>query len=101
MKKSQDEIVRELFVCGCCCPEHQFIFEYWCWEGEPESGYAVVYVCLTQQPLWRRVITALRHVLGFRDKPFEEVMLERPDVIRLRDALDKFLTKTTRKTNQC
>ena len=83
-----NDIERELFVCSCGCPSHQFTvtdFKY-----EPELFF---YVCLDKPGFFRRVCFALKYIFG---KPcmyeyFDEVILYKKEIERLRDVLERKL----------
>lgn len=82
---------KQLFICDCSSPEHQFIIEPLS-DEEPLDSYLMFYIHLTPLTFWRRVVTGLKYVFGSKNKyAFEDVLLQRPEVTRLRDALNKFL----------
>lgn len=81
---------RELFVCDCGSPEHQFILERW-----DNGSFLIFHMHLRPRSFWRRIIVGLKYVFGVRGYAFEEILLQRPEAIRLRTVIDKFLKETT------
>lgn len=75
---------KQLFICDCSSPEHQFIIE-------PLNSYLMFYIHLTPETLWRRVVIGLKYIFGKGEGAFEEVLLQQPEITRLRDILNKFL----------
>jgi hypothetical protein len=86
MKPSNLE--RDLFVCSCGCPSHQFVVSDF--KDEPELFFQV---CLDRPGLLKRVWNALQYIFG---KPcrygfFDEVILYEEEVKRLHGVLERKL----------
>ena len=86
---------RQIFVCDCGDIDHQFIVERWV-DDSPEMAYLFFHVHLVPHGFWGRLAVAWRYVLGrkWRWVAFSEILLQRPEATRLRDAIDEFLAET-------
>ena len=81
---------KQLFICDCHSPEHQFIVESW-FDDDIDFRYLIFHVHLTPLPFWRRLVRSFKYVFGINTYHFEEVLLRPPKATELRDAIDKFL----------
>ena len=62
MKKKTEDI-RELFVCQCNDPQHQFIIETIDFENDPAVYISVL---LTPVGLLKRLINGIKYIFGHR-----------------------------------
>lgn len=78
----------ELFSCSCHSPEHQFLIS-------AESDYEELYinVALSKHSFFTRLKLAIIYIFGGSGAIFDEIVLMKDDVIRLRDSLNTHLDK--------
>lgn len=91
---------RELFICDCGDPHHQFIVQYFTWNSEGEEPELYFSVHLSQSlSFWKRLGAAFRYVFSrsrSRFGDFDETILNVEDAKRLRDVIDKWLHNEAR-----
>ena len=75
--------------CECESPEHLLRFSYF--DDDKDRMYVEVH--LTTHNFWRRIITGVKYIFGYRSVygEFGETVLEKDKVQQLRDCCDKFL----------
>lgn len=86
MKKKTEDI-RELFVCKCNDPQHQFIIQTIDFENDPAVYISVL---LTPVGFFKRLINGIKYIFGHRSKygDFQEIIINPDDADRLQDVVD-------------
>lgn len=84
---------KELFVCECSDPDHQFILSFEA--DEPWNQECYIHVHLSKQSFWRRVRIALAYICGRQSSygAFQEILLGKDSTIQLRDSLSSIIEK--------
>ena len=85
---------REIEICQCNNLEHQIFFQF-----DPDDGYndsLYINVALNHYyPWYKRIWTGLKYVLGYKCRygNYDEIILDRKQVERIRDRFNFALTK--------
>jgi hypothetical protein len=87
--KQRDTNINEYFECSCHSPEHLLTFRFW----EDKYGSEVsAYVFLRPEPFHKRIWAGIKYIFGYTCKYgyFDEFILDRKDVDRMMDLLNKY-----------
>lgn len=84
----------EYFECWCRSPEHTL--QFWMDEDNPPVLYAHVLLC--PDPLWKRILNAIKYVLGYKCRygHFDEFLLHPRDCDKFIELLNKYKMATSK-----
>lgn len=85
--KNKTEDIRELFVCQCNDPQHQFIIQTIDFDNNPEVFISVL---LTPVGFFKRLLNGIKYILGHRCRygDFQEIIINPDDADRLQDVVN-------------
>lgn len=85
---------RDVFFCDCGYTEHMFIVDHFFWGGDMDPEFTIMPM-LSPKTLTNRIVVAWRYLCGKQSRhgAFDSILLDRADVIRLRDNCNRFLSE--------
>ena len=79
---------RETFHCRCGHPEHTFFMEL-----DEDWGVSAYVSASNSSPWYKRIAVAIKYVFNLRTMFWDDVLLSKEDVIRLKDLLINYESK--------
>lgn len=85
--KNKTEDIRELFVCQCNDPQHQFIIQTIDFDNDPAVYLSVL---LTPVGFFKRLRHGIKYIFGHRCRygDFQEIIINPDDADRLQNVVD-------------
>ena len=83
---------REVIICSCHSPEHQAIFYYLEWDGDPnDTNIYMQYHLSTHDSFFKRLWAGIKYAFGYKSRYgfWDELLMEEPQVEQLRNFLNK------------
>ena len=87
-----NELERELYICACHSPEHQMLVT-----NDENNHLIIEYHLKTYKGFWKRLVTAVRYLFGYRSKygEWDSIILDEENQLRLYEHLkQKFECQT-------
>ncbi len=80
----------KVFICDCHSPEHQIVVSYF--PDDPKDQLMYLQPRLNHyMGFWKRLWTGLGYIFGKKEACYDEVILNKEQMVELRDAIDKKL----------